>query len=26
MKSEIVKKMSLVHSKEVTDYMLEILK
>jgi HEAT repeat protein len=26
MKQEIVKKMSLVHSKEVTDYMLEILK
>ncbi len=26
MKSEIVKKMSLVHSKEVTDYMMEILK
>jgi HEAT repeat protein len=26
MKNEIVKKMSLVHSKEVTDYMLEILK
>ena len=26
MKQEIVKKMSLVHSKEVTDYMMEILK
>jgi HEAT repeat protein len=26
MKEEIVKKMSLVHSKEVTDYMMEILK
>jgi HEAT repeat protein len=26
MKNEIVKKMSLVHSKEVTDYMMEILK
>ncbi|HEY3456468.1 MAG TPA: HEAT repeat domain-containing protein [Bryobacteraceae bacterium] len=26
MKSEIVKKMSLVHSKEVTDYMMELLK
>ena len=25
-KEEIVKKMSLVHSKEVTDYMLEVLK
>jgi HEAT repeat protein len=26
MKSEIVKKMSLIHDKDVTDYMLEILK
>lgn len=26
MKEEIVKKMSLIHSKEVTDYMMEILK
>ena len=26
MKREIVNKMSLVHSKEVTDYMMEILK
>ncbi len=26
MKQDIVKKMSLVHSKEVTDYMMEILK
>jgi hypothetical protein len=26
MKQEIVKKMSLVHSKEVTDYMMEILR
>lgn len=26
MREEIVKKMSLVHSKEVTDYMMEILK
>ncbi len=26
MKEEIVKKMSLVHSKEVTDYMMEVLK
>ena len=26
MKEEIVKKMSLVHSKETTDYMMEILK
>jgi HEAT repeat protein len=26
MKAEIVKKMSLVHSKEVTDYMMEVLK
>ncbi len=26
MKQEIVKKMSLVHSKEVTDYMMELLK
>ncbi len=26
MKAEIVKKMALVHSKEVTDYMMEVLK
>ena len=26
MREQIVQKMSLVHSKEVTDYMLEILK
>ena len=26
MKNEVVKKMSWVHSKEVTDYMMEILK
>jgi HEAT repeat protein len=26
MKQEIVKKMSLIHSKEVTDYMMELLK
>ncbi|MBV9226870.1 MAG: HEAT repeat domain-containing protein, partial [Acidobacteriaceae bacterium] len=26
MKAEIVRQMSLVHSKEVTDYMMEILK
>jgi hypothetical protein len=25
-KQEIVQKMSLVHSREVTDYMLEVLK
>jgi HEAT repeat protein len=26
MKQEIVSKMALVHSKEVTDYMMEVLK
>ena len=26
MKQEIVKKLSLVHSKETTDYMMELLK
>jgi len=26
MKQEIVKKMALIHSKDVTDYMMEILK